>query len=101
MQTIRAFCLLLASASLLGGCSQAPSPEQAEMQERLTAAEARASAAEKRAKNAEELAAQHKQEPVADAPPPPPPEMADGGDYGQPMNDTAPIEPVPDVPAQQ
>jgi hypothetical protein len=102
MQPIRAICLLLAPASLLAGCSQSPTPEQADLQDRLTAAEARASAAEKHASNAEELAAQHKQEPVAELPPPAPPEIAEGGgDFGQPMNDTAPIDPDPVTPPQQ
>lgn len=68
------------------------------MQERLTAAEARANAAEKRAKNAESLSQQHAQEPAAHEPPAPPPEIAEGSnDFGQPMNDTRPIEPVPAV----
>jgi hypothetical protein len=98
--TIRALCLLLAPASLLAGCSQ--SPDQAELQERLTAAEARADAAEKRAKNAEAMAQQHAQEPPmlppVVAPPVAQPEVAQGnGDYGEPVNDTAPIEPVPAV----
>jgi hypothetical protein len=102
MQSIRTLCLLLVPASLLAGCSQAPTPTEADLQARLTAAEARAAAAEKRAKNAEDLAAQHRQEPVvADGPPAAPPEVAEGGsDFGQPVNDTAPIEPAPVMPAQ-
>lgn len=52
MNTIRALTLLLASASLLAGCSQGPAASEADLQEKLTAAEARANAAEKRAKAA-------------------------------------------------
>jgi hypothetical protein len=102
MPTLRALCLLLAPAGLLAGCSQAPTPDQADLQARLTAAEARATAAEKRARNAEDLAAQHRQEPVVpDGPPAAPPEVAEGGgDFGQPVNDTAPIDPAPVMPPQ-
>ena len=50
MTPFRALCLLLVPASLLAGCSNAPTPAQAEAQEKLVAAEARANAAEKRAK---------------------------------------------------
>jgi hypothetical protein len=93
---------MLAPASLLAGCSQAPTADQADLQARLTAAEARATAAEKRARNAEEMANQHKQEPVPEGPPAPPPEIADGGnDFGKPINDTAPIDPAPVMPPQQ
>ena len=98
MKTIRALCLLLAPASLLAGCSQGPTQSEADVQERLTAAEARANAAEKRAKNAEALAQQHAQEPAAHEQPAAPPEIAEGNnDFGQPMNDTRPIEPAPAV----
>ena len=94
MIIIRALFLLLAPASLLAGCSQGPATSEADMQERLTAAEARANAAEKRAKNAETAAQQHAQEPRA--PQAAPPEIAEGGhEFGQPMNDTAPIDPAP------
>jgi PBP1b-binding outer membrane lipoprotein LpoB len=98
MKTIRALTLLLASASLLAGCSQGPAASEADLQEKLTAAEARANAAEKRAKAAEMAAQQHAQEPPARTNLAPPPEVAEGGgDFGQPMNDTRPIDPVPAV----
>lgn len=101
MQTIRTLSLLLSSALLLAGCSQAPTVSQEELQARVTAAEARAKVAEKRAKDAEILADQHRQEPVSEGPPAAPPEIADGGgDFGKPMNDTAPIDPVPVSPPQ-
>ncbi len=96
--------LLATTALLVAGCSQAPSASVAELQERLTAAEARADLAEKRAKNAETLAAQHQQEPVQQSGQAAPPEIAQvdgtGGEMGQPAIDTAPIDPVPAMPAE-
>jgi len=103
MQPFRCLVLLCAPALLLAGCSQAPAPAPDDMQARLAAAEARAAAAEKRARDAEALAAdQHHLDAAAAVPPPAMGvDMAqDGGEFGQPMNDTAPIEPVPAVPAE-
>jgi len=97
MTTIRALCLLLAPASLLAGCSQGPTASQAELQDRLVAAEARASAAEKRAKNVEAAAQLHAQEPAKHAPAAAADSAESPNDFGQPVNDTAPIEPVPAV----
>ena len=98
MQPIRAICLLLAPASLLAGCSQSPTPEQADLQDRLTAAEARATAAEKHARDAETRAQLHAQEPAPHAEAADKPEFDDGAnDFGKPVSDTAPIEPVPVV----
>lgn len=93
--------LLLAPAMLVAGCSQGPSDSAADLQQRLTAAEARADAAEKRAKSAETLATQHAQEPVQNQPPAAQPDIAQGADteYGQPAMDTAPIDPAPAMPA--
>lgn len=91
----------LALPVLIAGCHQAPSPSVQELQQKVIAAEARATQAEKRAKTAEDAAAMHNQE-MANAPPPAaPPEIAEnGGQFGQPMLDTAPIDPQPVVPAE-
>lgn len=93
--------LLLAPVLLVAGCSQGPSDSAADLQQRLTAAEARADAAEKRAKSAETLANQHAQEPAQNPPPAAQPDLAQGADteYGQPAMDTAPIDPAPAMPA--
>jgi hypothetical protein len=90
---------LLLLTPLLAACSQGPSDSVADLQQRLTAAEARADAAEKRVKNLEALAAQHSQEPVKGMEPPAP-QMAEADDsqFGQPAIDTAPIDPVPAMP---
>jgi len=89
--------LLLVPVGLVAACSQGPSDNAADLQQRLTAAEARADAAEKRARNAEALAGQHAQEPAAHVPP----DNAQGGDseFGAPAMDTAPIDPAPAMPA--
>lgn len=101
MHKTRTLLLLLAPATLLCGCSQGPSQSEADLQQRVTAAEARADAAEKRAKNAEAMASQHGQEPHEPVQQAAPPEIAQGeSEFGQPVNDTAPIEPVPAMPAQ-
>jgi hypothetical protein len=98
MIALRTLCLLLAPASLLAGCSQAPTAAQADAQDRLIAAEARATAAEKRARNAEIAAELHAQEPVRHAPPADEGEVGEpANDFGQPVNDTKPIEPSPVV----
>ena len=101
LRTTALAALLLAPATLLAGCSQGPSDSAADLQQRLTAAEARADAAEKRAKSAEALANQHAQEPVQNQPPAAAADIAQGADaeYGQPAMDTAPIDPVPAMPA--
>ena len=94
----RAFCLMLAPAALLAGCSGASTSEQADMQQKLVAAEARATAAEKRARDAETRAQLHAQEPAPHAEDADKPEFDDGAnDFGKPVSDTAPIEPVPAV----
>lgn len=88
-------------ALLLTGCNQAPSASNEELQQKLIAAEARATQAEKRAKSAEEAAALHNQENANSAPPAAPPEIAENsGQFGQPLLDTAPIDPQPVVPAE-
>ena len=102
--SIRALALplLLAAAATLAGCSQqATGDPVADLQQKLTAAEARATAAEKRAKDAEAQTAMHNQEPPPNqGPQAAPPEIAQNGEgnFGQPMNDTVPIEPAPAVP---
>jgi hypothetical protein len=92
MTTIRlslALALLpVAVLPVLSACSRADN--SADLQQRLAAAEARADAAEKQARIAEAAA----QRPA----PPPQPEPVPGdnngnGEFGQPMNDTNPIEP--------
>ncbi len=101
MNMSRAMLLLFVPATLLSGCAKGPPQSEADLQQRLTAAETRADAAEKRAKNAEAIAAQHAQEARQQLPPGAPPEIAQvDNEIGQPMNDTAPIEPVPAMPAQ-
>ena len=91
----------LALPALVAGCNQAPAPSVQEMQQKLVAAEARATQAEKRAKNAEEAAALHSQEPASAQSPAPPPEIAENSNqFGQPILDTAPIDPQPVVPAE-
>jgi hypothetical protein len=88
---------------LLAACSHPPVADTDDLQKRLAAAEARADSAEKRLQNAEAVnrqqqaaaaAAQPEQEQVG------PPEIAnvDGNTndgFGQPMNDTSPIDPQP------
>lgn len=98
MTPFRALCLLLVPASLLAGCSNAPTPAQAEAQEKLVAAEARANAAEKRAKDIETAAKLHAQEPPPHVQPAEEGEAGEpANDFGQPVNDTRPIDPVPMV----
>jgi hypothetical protein len=101
MTKIRTLILICAPGALLAGCAQAPSAADADLQQRAALAEARADAAEKRAKNAEIAASLHAQEPVAGMQPTTAPDKdpADN-DFGKPVNDTMPIEPVPVVPAQ-
>lgn len=91
----------LALPVLIAGCHQAPSPAVDELQQKLVAAEARATQAEKRAKSAEEAAALHNQENANAPPPAAPPEIAENSNQmGQPILDTAPIDPQPVVPAE-
>lgn len=99
MKPICALCLMLAPASLLAGCTQGPSASEAAMQERIAEADARVKAAEQRAKNAEAMAELHRQEPKPPVPITAPAEVAQGDtEFGQPVNDTAPIEPAPAMP---
>ncbi len=99
MKAIRVTLLLLVAASALAGCMPGPTASEAELQEKVIEAEARAKAAEQRAKNAEALAELHRQEPQP-LPAAAPPEVAQAGtEFGEPVNDTAPIEPAPAMPA--
>jgi hypothetical protein len=101
MDTIRLSLAL--PVLMLAACSHPPAVDTDELQKRVADAEARATAAEKRAANAEAVSRQ--QQAAAAAMPPQadqvgPPEIAnvDGntnGGFGQPMNDTNPIEPQP------
>jgi hypothetical protein len=102
--SIRAFALplLLGGAATVAGCSQNNADTVADLQQKLIAAEARATAAEKRLKDADAQAAMHNQEPPPNQDPQAaPPEIAENGEgnFGQPMNDTVPIEPAPAMPA--
>ena len=92
--------LLLAPVFLTAACSQTPSDSVADLQTRLTAAEARASSAEKRAKNAEAIAGQHYQETAANQAPPPENTQGDS-QFGQPAIDTTPIDTAPPAPPPQ
>lgn len=97
MTTHRLFPLLLAPLLLTAACTQAPADNTAELQAKLTAAEARADAAEKRAKAAEAAAGQHYQSTIGN--PASQPEIQGAAQsenqFGQPMNDTAPIDTAP------
>ncbi|WP_353226838.1 hypothetical protein [Novosphingobium sp.] len=102
--SIRALALplLLGAAATMAGCSQNNADTVADLQQKLIAAEARATAAEKRVKDADAQTAMHNQEPPPNQDPQaPPPEIAENGEgnFGQPMNDTVPIEPAPAMPA--
>lgn len=87
---------LLLALPLLSGCNR-EADSNAEMEQRIAAVEAKAAAAEKRAQNAERMAAD-KPLPLTPEAAAPPPEVA-GADndqsFGQPMNDTQPIDPAP------
>jgi hypothetical protein len=93
--------LLLVPMVMTAACSQqAPSADTvADLQTRLTAAEARATAAERRAKSAEAAAGMHYQETIANQPAAPEGGQGDG-QFGQPMIDTAPIDTAPVAPPQ-
>ena len=103
MTKIRPLILICTPCAMLAGCSPGISAADADIQQKVIAAEARAAAAEKRAKNAEIKASLHAQEPVAGMDPAPAADKdKDPGenDFGKPVNDTMPIEPVPVMPAQ-
>jgi len=93
--------LLLSSAFLTAACSKAPSGDAiADLQTRLSAAEARATAAERRAKSAEDAAGvKYQQTVAATAPSTPDNGQAGEGQFGQPMIDTAPIDTQPQAAA--
>ena len=88
MKPILALGLLMAPAALLAGCSQSASPNEADLQQRLAAAEARADAAEKRLKALESSDSQHASAPVINNAPQP---ANDPDSFTRPMDDTAPV----------
>lgn len=86
MKLTIALCLL----SLLAGCSQGSVPSDAELQQRLTAAEARTKAAEARIRDADEHSAWQGHGAADGAPN----EVANSANEpGAPMIDTAPVAP--------